>query len=261
MAESEILYHYTSAQAFISIMERKCLWMSSRHNQNDSNEGRVFGDRLRELAKSESLSKSVEDILNELADFESYVACFSSKGDLLSQWRGYASNATGVSVGFKRSALFELIKGDSQALLRPVSYADRAEDLKDETKKLMRALLRSEGNPTEEFRMSAAKVMWELKNRAFEEEAESRLIFTVRASTLGQIQTTLKSGTKVVRKYRATDSGVREYCEIDIARLLPDAVTEVIIGPRSDSHLDVVERLLRAVGCKACVRRSAATYK
>lgn len=34
-----------------------------------------------------------------------YTACFSGNGDLLSQWRGYAGDGTGIAIGFKTKYL------------------------------------------------------------------------------------------------------------------------------------------------------------
>jgi hypothetical protein len=257
----DLLYHYTSSNVFASILARPCLWLSGRWNQNDSNEGRVFGRHLRDLASKHSIATDkVEAILSSLESLESYVSCFSANGDLLSQWRGYASNATGVSIGFRREALISLVKGDTMSLLRPVTYADELAELCDETRDLMLALLRSTGTPRQPFLMSAAKVMWEIKNRAFSEEAETRLIFTA-PSEPGSLPIQLKSGATVTRKYRAVDTGIREYCEINMDNIMPDAIGEVILGPRSDSHIDVVKRMLAAVNSGALVRCSSATYR
>jgi hypothetical protein len=256
---SDLLYHYTSTQAFVSIIQHKCLWLSGRHNLNDRNEGCVFGTLLRKVADVEQLQDNVERVLKDLESLEAYVCCLSSKGDLLSQWRGYASNATGVSIGFRKSSLVDLVRGDARSLLRPITYADEFSELKGETVKLMQALLRSTGTPGDKFRTTAAQVVWEIKNRAFEEESESRLIVVLpTADSAPAVK--LESGAPLSVKHRAADGGVREYCELIFEGML-SAIEEVIIGPRSDSHVDVVRRFLRAMGCKAEVRRSVATYK
>lgn len=38
-------------------------------------------------------------------DFSNFVVCFSEKADLLSQWRGYANNGQGISIGFSKELL------------------------------------------------------------------------------------------------------------------------------------------------------------
>lgn len=260
MAEPSTLYHYTSTQAFVAIVEGKCLWLSSRHNQNDSNEGHVFEERLKEIAEEEALSHNVDKILADLKNFEPYVCCFSADDDLLSQWRGYANNATGVSIGFKRSSLIDLIRGDGQVLLRPVSYADESKDLSADIRRPMLAMLRSSGTPSADFQRTAAKMVWEIKNRAFREEAEHRLIFLPAASGHGQLTYHLGSGASIERKYRAADGGIREYCELRWADML-SAITRIVVGPRSDSDVEAMKRFLRRAGCSADVVPSKATFR
>lgn len=40
--------------------------------------------------------------------------CLSKEGDLLSQWRGYADDATGVSIGFSEDYLGQLAKAERE---------------------------------------------------------------------------------------------------------------------------------------------------
>jgi hypothetical protein len=42
--------------------------------------------------------------------FDGLGFCLSATGDLLSQWRGYANNASGISIGFSKKYLEELSK-------------------------------------------------------------------------------------------------------------------------------------------------------
>jgi len=145
-------------------------------------------------------------------------------------------------------------------MLRPITYADELAQLTAETHNVMLAMLRSTGAPRDKFRLSAAKVMWEIKNSAFSEEGETRLIFT-HPSGVEPLTTTLKNGATITRKHRAVDTGIREYCEIDLTSIMPSAISEVILGPRSDSHVDVVKRMLCAAGCTASVYPSTASYR
>ncbi|WP_437734473.1 DUF2971 domain-containing protein [Sorangium sp. So ce1335] len=255
-----ILYHYTSSHALISILQSRCIWLSGRWNLNDTDEGAVFRRHLQSYAESESLDGSnVERVLAELASFESYVSCFSSKGDMLSQWRGYANNGTGVSIGFNTSSLIGVIDGGSVCLLQKVAYADKVEDLTVETKSLMKALLTRKGEPGLEFKQSAAKVMWAIKNSAFAEEDEYRLILT---SLPGARDVALPSGASAKLKHRPTDAGIREYYELSLGPRYDTAISEIILGPKNDSHVDVVQRFLASVGLPDVpVRKSVATYR
>jgi hypothetical protein len=259
----DTLYHYTSWQAFVAIVQSKSLRLSGRWNLNDSNEGAVFPARLRELAASlpRPVGPPVENVLEPLARLEAYIGCFSADPDLLSQWRGYAANGAGVCVGFSRAALFDVVRGDSRALLRPVTYADSVGGLNQETTDLMRAMLMSTGTPNAAFLQSAAKVMWEIKNRAFSEEREYRLILMLE-EIMTETPLALLSGATVCRNWRGADEGLREFVELNFAMYADRLLTEVVLGPRCDSHPDVLRRFLAARGFPATtVRKSVASYR
>lgn len=56
-------------------------------------------------------------------DIATYMICFSENGDLLSQWRGYADNGRGVTIGFDYNTLQEYVKQNFGILeLKKVVY-------------------------------------------------------------------------------------------------------------------------------------------
>jgi hypothetical protein len=77
---------------------------------NDSMEGKLLAKLLRDFAESEGWGHSEIEALD--ASFEEsffqyfgYCFCMSAERDRLSQWRGYASDGTGVAIGFNRRFL------------------------------------------------------------------------------------------------------------------------------------------------------------
>lgn len=54
-----------------------------------------------------------------MEDEHPYIACFSKEGDVLSQWRSYADDSRGVSIGFDLNKLIE----NSNLKLKEVSYS------------------------------------------------------------------------------------------------------------------------------------------
>lgn len=65
------------------------------------------------LADQDNLDSRLRSLLKENMDFmertfDGLGFCLSKEGDLLSQWRGYADDARGVSIGFHRTYLEEL---------------------------------------------------------------------------------------------------------------------------------------------------------
>lgn len=67
------------------------------------------------------------DCLNTKGQRSVYISCFSKESDILSQWRAYADNGKGVSIGFD---LEKLVKEDN-LLISEIIYEDKV--VQDET--------------------------------------------------------------------------------------------------------------------------------
>ena len=54
---------------------------------------------------------TINDLLKEKSKkIKRYICCFSGDGDLLSQWRAYADDGKGISIGFKKLQIKEFLK-------------------------------------------------------------------------------------------------------------------------------------------------------
>ena len=109
----EPLYHYCSTETFHSIVKNRSIWLSSLTQSNDSKEGAVILEILIELANEADLTLAAQGRLESALRggfdfFDGLGFCLSEEGDLLSQWRGYANDGTGVSIGFNREYLVAL---------------------------------------------------------------------------------------------------------------------------------------------------------
>jgi len=200
-----LLYHYTTASAMVSIIREGQLWATDLRFLNDARELELAKELLVEelqrlplpdpgayrppdgnpLDDETAFRREVERmLLDGLDDFRCYVACFCEDGDLLSQWRGYASGE-GVAIGFDVAALGASIpiETDEQVAhlevdLRRVEY--------DEA--VSRALLAERAKQINERRpghpfIAAWYEIWGLlldlaatKHHAFREEREWRII-------------------------------------------------------------------------------------
>ena len=121
------LCHYCDLPAFKSIIEKREIWLSDIHFLNDSSEESLFLDSLSDVMKKmrEKLSAQTKEYLDNNKFIDSfftnikynyknmiYICCFTDgKNDDLSQWRGYASDGTGLCIGFKKNKIKELSKG------------------------------------------------------------------------------------------------------------------------------------------------------
>lgn len=104
-----LIYHYCSPYTFQQIIEKKCLWLSATNNMNDFAEGGWVTNALNNVIHRVTNEKNKEWIEHLLFQYNSantpkYVACFSKDGDILSQWRAYAQNGEGVSIGFHQES-------------------------------------------------------------------------------------------------------------------------------------------------------------
>jgi hypothetical protein len=108
----DTLYHYCSNSAFHSIISNQEIWLTSLSLSNDTREGKVVLDTIRELAIEDGQDKdTVERMINAIhlnKIMEGLGFCLSEKKDLLSQWRGYADDASGVAIGFSKKYFEEL---------------------------------------------------------------------------------------------------------------------------------------------------------
>ena len=136
----DVLYHYCSLQTFYSIIKNKSIWLSDLRKTNDSKEliwlnevvNEIFAPEVKkeieELSKKKESEgaekreeyegkifgwKFVRNFLNVYKDFSGsscWGFCLSEKGDDLGQWRGYGDDGAGISIGFNRNKLENIIK-------------------------------------------------------------------------------------------------------------------------------------------------------
>lgn len=108
-----IIYHYCNDYVLKSICENQEIWLSDIYAMNGSDEfewGRQLFIRVLKENKNEFdqlfrffiISKVMSAVPNTLP----LIACFSKNGDLLSQWRAYAEDGKGFSIGFNSNAVY-----------------------------------------------------------------------------------------------------------------------------------------------------------
>lgn len=129
--DPKLLYHYTDQKGLLGIIQDKCIWATHLRYLNDTSEGRIVFrvvlDELNSRVNSDAMMLSFgmqpvkrsgkiecenEEIFSQGVAMSSwvtsqdvFVASFSEKGNLLSQWRAYSGGSGGYSVGFSRSYL------------------------------------------------------------------------------------------------------------------------------------------------------------
>lgn len=148
MSKDKLIYHYCSNWAFESIIRNKQLWMSDIINSNDYDEVRIlipglfydiedlykdtpFPFAYKNLSDLNAVKKILSDVdasINKSYDngfLTSFVSCFCENGDVLSQWRGYANDGQGCSIGFSINELKKYCHMSNGVIrLEKVEYVD-----------------------------------------------------------------------------------------------------------------------------------------
>lgn len=110
------IYHYTSKESFLKIIENKSLFATDIRFLNDGMEVNMVSKILNSLMNEDNEIKEVFDKFDIFDFYETfkgvgtYVISFSGKKDDLNQWRCYASNATGICIEFNAEELLGYLK-------------------------------------------------------------------------------------------------------------------------------------------------------
>lgn len=201
---SQTLYHYTSTTGLIGIFKSKALFASHISYLNDEAELRhaieVFDRRAAQLldgahgARHKCLTQLREWLQHGFV-FQHllFVCSFTTKGNLLSQWRGYCPPGRGVSLGFNPDEL--VTTADSQGFYVSKCRYAHAEQLEILEAVLQSILVTAEDSgeappsrrhPTqsyydvfEKFEDNLIRTAALIKHPSFEEEDEWRAISRV----------------------------------------------------------------------------------
>lgn len=252
---ADVLYHYCSLEAFLSIIQNASLRLSDISKSNDNQECIYARDKVKqgveqlleqnsEWLKSWNFGYSLNSDINK--DMVTYVACFSEKKDLLSQWRGYAADGKGIAIGFSENILQILNKINSYV----ISFQKVIYDLDEQEiyiKKMVDEVVESIELKNIEHVALELNTNYKLKypvckNSGFKEEAEWRIIFN---SGPGQGKIYTNKGLDFSEvKYRVVRDKLVSYMEMDFSKIKQDIIKEIWIGPKAQvSKVDVMKIL------------------
>lgn len=249
-----ILYHYTSTDVLAKIVQSGSVWASDVRYLNDAFEYRYLFDVIQSRL-AERIENEQQDQLRHLSETfvatqsamqrQSFVACFSTKGDELSQWRGYTPPGQGVCIGFSSAAIRKKItlpvplSEDGQqrlisegiSLLAPVAYlaSNGAEfdSLIDKSCSFDPALPVISSQQLVTVILSGIAPFY--KHASFQSESEWRLLLGTNVHT-----------NKVPRvSFRQGKSMLIPYSEVDLRTADARYIEEVIVGPTPNLDLSI----------------------
>lgn len=252
-APPSVLYHYTSASAFVSILTTGELFATDSRYLNDKTELRYSRDVVESAITSamkgahdeaaQAIRSSVADLLAGVRLPSVYVTSLSADGDLLSQWRAYCERGRGFAIGLSEERLRRLPRVN---IMRVVYDQDEQSKIVIALVQLFRPAVETavaSGNAARVRELQ--NIVWlpfgvlrsVFKHPAFAEEREYRnFIFD-----------------PVNVQYRATVRGVVPYMALPIrsdADKVP--IARIVVGPCLDSVLQQssVTGLLASLGHK-----------
>jgi len=269
-----VLHHYCTTETFMAIVASKRIRLSALSMSNDSEEGRLvlrLTEKLGEAHHTEpAVLASLRAHWNEVvAANEGLGFCLSEHGDLLSQWRGYAGQGRGVSIGFSTEFLKRVSVADEAdehfATLERVEYgeAQQLHEYGPTYTALVNAIVDAQGylqyghvSITEKLQAVLnrklrpwTRKIYTFKNDGFAEEREWRMLALLAAEEQEDCS------------YRAVDDKIVAFRELRLDADECQAILSVTLGPKHVTPVDQVERMLQRHGINATVTKSALTYR
>lgn len=286
-------YYYCSLNTFLNILKNKQIYLSDPLKMNDTleikwyleklnNEDRTFS--MLDFDVAESLIERVKarsyidftleefmEILDSKGQSSVYISCFSKEPDILSQWRAYAEDGKGVSIGFNLDNLCT----SSNIFFEKVTYTDSVvyndgennlEIIADQIGTVLDINnITKKEEQVEVFLHELIQEFVKYKNPAFIEEKEVRLVycddmkFEEIVNSKGAFLEPWKS-VKLEHDFRITgNADITEFVKLDYD---PLAIEEICIGPKcSLSEQDVKNIVYKLLGTDVSVRTSKSSYR
>lgn len=284
-----ILFSYCSVETFYNIVKNKEIWLTDPKFMNDFMEQHYLDRIVLEILNQTNVKKSYKkEVIQKFCQYyDSYAAssnyyycCFSSNGDLLSQWCRYADDGRGFSIGFN-SKSWKINYGvpvpfnalplpHNQLMLNRIHYY--SDNTRDDLFKIiihLLDLLKNDDENINHFGSSFSARLCSLrniiKNPAFSEEKEYRIIFNDPSDYVGlqnfgfnddkfRISSFLES-----YKFRRKNNSISRYYPLKFSN---NFIDQVFIGPKNVSLEKDICDYLKSNGIdNVKIQRSSASYR
>ncbi|MCM1050209.1 MAG: DUF2971 domain-containing protein [Clostridiales bacterium] len=286
----KLIYHYCDNYKMANILSGKTLRMSDITKSNDYEEVKMFFPGILDAIEDEYrkyefplqyMGIDNRDALGKLLDWEysvlnyefdsggvtNFVVCFCEDGDVLSQWRGYADNGKGCSLGFSIKELEEYCnKYEGILQFKKVEYKTVREindTIVEKAIKILNKLSGMRNQIAEEipsfddekidrmfqfyFHQMISNVLMgslKYKNETFREEKEWRIFFSQQIYKYAKwiygdddIETVVYDEMlKMLRnkiEFNVTGDDIIPFYPINILEISDNPIKEIIVGPRN----------------------------
>jgi len=253
-----ILYHYCDENILNSILSNREIWLSDINYMNDSSEFKWARDLFVKILKKnkESFTQDFRvAIINLVFGVDNnllpLIGCFSMNGDLLSQWRAYANDGYGFSIGFSSNTIYEGFGVN----IYPVTY-DKEEQSKiifDGLKNLFKIWKK---DPQEFFLLGVgfSTDLNYLKNPYFKEEAEVRIVRLIVKDEHSKKFIDVGGNSEINKIIplnileREKNGNKIKFVKLPITVPNYQIIKEIIIGPKSTVEVDEISKMLQMNG-------------
>jgi hypothetical protein len=272
----DVLYHYCPSPALPQILQSGVLWLTHQSGLNDLREAVWVVPFIQDEIRRRQTDTTKEFVIQVERQFdlnalsETYVAGFSSDGDVLSQWRAYSMDGDGFAIGFRPRA-FQATLGVPMTSAVPehtvkflkVHYDDKA------LKKLIETIfdhhlsVQQDENNVLNCAYNLRALALSFKNPAFREEDEWRICYSPIITSHSDRRDLEIEGMLSELRFRASRYGVVPYFQMPFGHNgREDAIAEIVIGPKNLSNDNLLRMLLLSLGYRnAAVCRSSASYR
>lgn len=226
---AQALYHYTTAEGLLGIVNDQRIRATHAAYMNDFSELEYGLDVVREVLENKvgysvafDLSNVVED---NIFSAEAYIVSFSTEPDVLSQWRAYANDGLGYTLGLAPSTRLAVNRQEIEILAVEYHKDDQANLIKEVCLPALEGahdysnpeVIKTVGG---ELTQGLRHLLPILKNPGFQEESERRGVLKFSAAHAPPA------------KFRPSRFGLTPYVEmvpVETERLM---IVEVWLGPK-----------------------------
>ncbi len=272
-----MLYHYTSLNGLIGILQSQGIWASHCEYLNDSSEishaldfakhfaGGIYMEDDYIAAFGWALRGAIEHMERE----DVYVSSFSEKPDLLSQWRGYCPKGAGICVGFDQPSVEEYCKQNGFVLSKCLYDEDeqrkRIFELVNDcfTKFPKPGISRAEYNALSTGHQCEHELAYRMFTSEGDGKFEAETAVNEFCGAINEYAPLMKnfgfheeSEWRVVARnpdsevrHRAASSYLVPYIDLSVIKHNKDAIRKIIIGPNPNARRCAasVESLLKSM--------------
>lgn len=252
----DLLYHYTTPEGLLGILQSQNIWATEATFLNDLYEIQYGLEITQEVLNIYIKNKSdfIKDFsqltlyyfhLMNSKEEEIYITSFCEKSDLLSQWKGYTNFGEGYAIGLELGKLINSKKSKEfdHVSIKKVIYDQRIQTKMVKSKidlmihQSQKLIQEDIPNKKNIIQASAKSLAYHLntqskrfKSSVFKEEKEWRAIY---------INSTLSKNKRIKNQFRMADSTIVPYIELHLCKKAHKScnslpINEIIIGPKID---------------------------